>query len=134
MTIPAGFAELEHALVNPIMASAADNDVTEGVYGVMQQFFVTKAAAFSYLLFVLLYVPCVSTVAVMAREINRFWTIFSVVWSTAIAYGLAVMFYQFATFAEHPAMSLRWSAAVVAVFLASMIFMRLKAGEVKHAA
>lgn len=124
MTIPHNLMELPSALGNPILASAPDHSVNAGVYGEMYQRFNGQAGAFAYLLFVLLYVPCVSTAAVMLRELNRRWTIFSVVWSFALAYGVAVVFYQAATFYQHPNSSLAWLIGIVGVFLATVFVMR----------
>lgn len=67
------------------------NDVT------MIQSFGSQIAAYSYLLFTLLYFPCVSVVAAISKELNFKWAMFSVFWSTGIAYILAAIFYQVAT-------------------------------------
>jgi ferrous iron transport protein B len=75
--------------------------------------FGSRAAAFAYLLFVLLYFPCVSVVATMARELNRSWAFFSVLWTTGIAYITAVLFYQCAIFPENPLASSAWILGMV---------------------
>ena len=41
-----------------------------GAMGVMDQKFGSAAAAYSYLIFVLLYVPCISVMGAIAREIK----------------------------------------------------------------
>jgi ferrous iron transport protein B len=56
--------------------------------------FGSNVAAFSYLLFVLLYFPCISVVVVIAKELNRYWATLSVLWSTGLAYVISVVFYQ----------------------------------------
>jgi ferrous iron transport protein B len=88
------------------------------VYGLMAQQFAGGVGAFAYLLFVLLYFPCVSTMAAMTRELHRGWAVFSMCWSTGIAYIVAVVFYQAATFVEHPVASASWIAGLLAVFFA----------------
>ncbi len=80
----------------------------EGALGMMVERFGSTAAAFSYLLFVLLYFPCISVVATITRELNRSWAAFSVVWTTGIAYVTAVIFYQCATINEHPISGMTW--------------------------
>ncbi|WP_339051740.1 ferrous iron transport protein B [Candidatus Lariskella endosymbiont of Epinotia ramella] len=60
----------------------------------IREAFGSKATAFAYMLFILLYFPCVSVFAVIANEIGLKWAILSSVWSTAIAYIIAVSFYQ----------------------------------------
>ncbi len=54
-----------------------------------------KANAASLLVFVLLYAPCVVTVAAMKTETGGWrWPLFSLVYSTVLAYALAVAVYQ----------------------------------------
>tara|TARA_R110000868_G_scaffold380784_2_gene646989 strand:+ start:332 stop:2614 length:2283 start_codon:yes stop_codon:yes gene_type:complete len=125
-SVPENLARLPEALSNPIMASAAPHDVNQGVYGVMYQHFDGRIGAFAYLLFLLLYFPCVSTMAVMRREIHKSWATFSMVWTTGLAYGVATMFYQGATVMRHPTSSISWIAGIIAVFTSVIIFMRLK--------
>lgn len=83
-------------------------------YVAMGQYFQSGAAAFAYLIFVLLYVPCISTMSAIRQETNRYWMGLSVSWSLIIAYTMAVLFYQCATFWSHPMMTAIW---ILAVFL-----------------
>lgn len=57
--------------------------------------FASPHAAMSYLIFVLLYFPCVSVTSTIAQESRRFWAVFSAVWSTSIAYIAAMLYYQY---------------------------------------
>jgi ferrous iron transport protein B len=51
--------------------------------------------AFSLMIFVMLYAPCIVTVAVIWRESGSWkWALFSTAYSTAIAFALAVSVYQ----------------------------------------
>ena len=115
---------LGDALFNPIVANAASTEVSQGVYGVMSQRFGSATAAFAYLLFVLLYVPCVSTVAVTVRELNRAWAWFSVLWSTGCAYAVAVLFYQVASWQAHPSQTLCWIIGLLAVLAMLFVWLR----------
>jgi len=54
----------------------------------------TPLTAIAFLVFVLLYVPCVAAVAAMAREIGWKWTAFQAVYSTSIAWMAAFIVYQ----------------------------------------
>lgn len=65
------------ALANPIEASKGDGEMTSGQMGVMADKFGSGIAAYSYLIFVLLYVPCVSVMGAVAREAGRGWMCFS---------------------------------------------------------
>lgn len=54
-------------------------------------------AAISYVLFNLLYTPCISTVVAFAKEVNWRWATLSVAWSITIAYTIATIFFQIST-------------------------------------
>lgn len=124
LSIPTNFAKLSGAFANPVLASAPIHDVSKGVYGQMAQRFNGKIAAFAYLLFVLLYVPCVSTVATIAKELGCSWAAFSVIWGTSLAYALATGFYQIATFAEHPLQTCLWVSGILLMLTMSLVLMR----------
>ena len=51
-------------------------------------------AAFALMIFVMVYAPCFVTVVVMAREASWRWALFSVAYTTALAYVLALGIYQ----------------------------------------
>jgi ferrous iron transport protein B len=112
-SIPHNLAGLGSALWNPVSASAADSQLSQPVYGMMAQRFDGQVGAYAYLLFVLLYIPCVSTMAVIRQEANRFlmWT--SIIWSFIIAYAVAVLFYQTANIIAHPQQSIVWIISVL---------------------
>lgn len=97
--------------------------------GVMVDRFGSKAAAFSYLLFVLLYFPCVSVVATIARELNRSWALFSVAWTTGIAYITAVLFYQCAILPENPWTSLLWVTGMCSVLVVAFYGVRKRMNQ-----
>lgn len=83
-------------------------------------------AAFSYLLFILLYVPCVATVGVIFRELGGFWATFSVVWSMTMAYGLAVVCFHVGSWAQHPLESSLWILGMIALTgTVYMLFVKL---------
>ncbi|WP_305910182.1 Fe(2+) transporter permease subunit FeoB [Methylomarinum sp. Ch1-1] len=71
-----------------------------------------QIGAFAYLLFVLLYFPCIATTAAAYKESGRGWALFMVVWASALAYLSATLFYQLATYTQHPASSTAWLAGI----------------------
>lgn len=132
-SIPENLSQLGSALWNPVLASAADSEVSKSVYGMMSQRFDGQAGAYAYLLFVLLYIPCVSTMAVIRQEANRqlMWT--SVIWSFVVAYAVAVVFYQLTQFFEHPQQSALWiSAMISSLFLVVVVFKYSGTNMEKH--
>ena len=54
----------------------------------------TPLSAYSFLVFVLLYVPCVATIGVIKEEIGWKWAIFTVIYTTIIAWFVAFLVYQ----------------------------------------
>lgn len=100
-------------LANPIEASKGDGEMSSGPMGVMSSKFGSEAAAYSYLIFVLLYIPCISVMGAIARESSRGWMTFSVLWGLNIAYSLSTLYYQSVTFSEHPQFSLVCILAVI---------------------
>ncbi|WP_114193017.1 Fe(2+) transporter permease subunit FeoB [Edaphovirga cremea] len=102
-------------LSNPIEASKGDGEMAVGSMGVMSSKFGSAVSAYSYLIFVLLYVPCVSVMGAIARETSRGWMTFSIAWGLNVAYSLATLFYQIASFGQHPQSSIMIIAIVLIV-------------------
>lgn len=128
-TIPDKAAGLADALVDPLGLSlteiddvesmAANQEVSTQLFGILQDKFKGGVAAYAYLLFVLLYFPCVTVVGTIAKETGKQWAVFSASYSTGIAYLIASCFYQAATFGQRPVFATIWlavSALVLFVF------------------
>ncbi len=126
MSIPQNLSQLGSSLGNPVLAKAPVHTLSQGVYGLMYQRFDGQVGAIAYLLFVLLYFPCISTTAAMLREVSRAWTWFSVCWSTGIAYCVAVLFYQIATWVQHPLVSCSWVAGITGLLFITIVSAREK--------
>ncbi len=127
LSVPQNLLSLGKSLENPILASAPIQQSKTSVFGVMYERFGGQIAAFSYLLFVLLYVPCISATAAMVRELNKRWALFSAFWTTGVAYGAAVIFYQSATLTEHVGSSLAWIGGISLAFAFILVLMRRNA-------
>ena len=54
----------------------------------------TPLTAYSFMVFTLIYTPCLATLSVMKREIGLKWTIFNVIYSLTIAWVFATLIYQ----------------------------------------
>ncbi len=78
-----------------------------------------NAGAFAYLLFVLIYSPCVAAMAAIQRETGWKWMAFSVGYLTILAWTLSTLFYQIVTFTVHPVESAAWIGAIL---LAGILF------------
>lgn len=103
-SIPANLEGLGALLLDPlgldlgdtsdVAAQAEAQAIEVGTIGAMQAAFNGQIGAFAYLLFILLYMPCVATIGVIYKEIGGFWAVFSATWSLVIAYATAVCVYQ----------------------------------------
>jgi ferrous iron transport protein B len=115
--------------VSDLDAAAEEQGVSTGTFGTMVRMFDGRIAAFSYLLFILLYFPCVAAIAAVYQETNIGWTLFAGAWTTGLAWMASVLFYQVATFGRHPGSSLAWIIGLVAVFAAVIIVMGRLGGQ-----
>ncbi|MFI3121235.1 MAG: Fe(2+) transporter permease subunit FeoB [Methylococcaceae bacterium] len=107
--------------VNDIAAAADEQEVNADTFAAMQQSFDGKAGAFAYLLFILLYAPCIAATAAIYRETNMNWTLFVLFWTTGIAYMTATIFYQAMTYSRHPDYSLVWISGLIIAFSAVLL-------------
>ncbi len=114
-------------------AAASEQQVEITTIQAMRGLFHGELGAFSYLLFILLYMPCVATIGVIYKEIGAGWAVFSTAWSVAIAYGAAVLCYQIGSFAAHPTSSTLWIVVVAsltcAAFFGLLVFGRRHMGK-----
>ncbi|MEW8266113.1 MAG: Fe(2+) transporter permease subunit FeoB [Candidatus Thiodiazotropha sp.] len=127
-TLPENLLGVKDLLTDPLAmdvgdissaaAAAEAQEVNVGVFGAMAARFDGRAGAFAYLLFILLYSPCVATIGAIRREAGPRWAGFVVAWSTGIAFIAASLFYQSATYADHPQSALGWIISLTLLLLA----------------
>ena len=133
-TIPENLVGVADTVIDPLGLSVGDvstiesaaeaQEVSVGTFGAMTQLFDGKIGAFAYLLFILLYFPCVAAIAAVYRETDLKWTAFVGAWTTGLAYMASVLFYQIATIGRHPITSSIWVAVLFAHFLIAIWVMR----------
>lgn len=138
-TVPENFSAIGDMLFDPlgldvgdisnIDAAAEAQEVSRGTFGEMVERFDGQAGAFSYLLFILLYFPCVATIGAIVRETGRSWAGFVALWTTGVAYFSATAFYQLATFAQHPLSSATYLALIAVLFALVIVILRRKGEE-----
>jgi len=128
LSIPENLVQLGRA--------APTEALSQSVYGVMYEHFDGKAGAYAYLLFILLYIPCVSTMAAIRQEASKKLMWFSITWSFIVAYATATTFYQLATMTLHPLQTLQYLIAVVMVIGLMLMVIRLASQSMggRHAA
>lgn len=105
-------------------SAAKELEVNTGTFGSMATLFGGQAAAFSYLLFILLYFPCSAAIAAVYRETNLKWTIFAGSWTTGVAYMTATFFYQAVNIWTSPVRSLFWIGCEAVICV--LIFLTLR--------
>ncbi len=81
---------------------ADEQDVQLETLTNMAASFGSQLAAFSYLVFILLYAPCVAVLGAIVREAGWHWAGLVFGWSTSLAYFTAATIFQIGTFSEHP--------------------------------
>jgi ferrous iron transport protein B len=129
-TIPANLGDVTDTILDPlginigdvsnVESAAEEQEVSTGTFGAMVARFDGQIGAFAYLLFILLYFPCVAATAAIYRETNMAWTIFVAAWTTGLAYMFATVFYQLGTFAQHPMASIAWTVGLLSLFAISV--------------
>jgi ferrous iron transport protein B len=134
-SIPENLADLTNQLLDPLgmsimndtgdlKASAETQEVSYTTFGQMATRFGSNTAAIAFLLFVLLYFPCVSATAAVYRETNLGWTIFVACWTTGLAYWVAVFYYQSMTLNQHPGSAIAWLISLTFVMGGVIIGMK----------
>jgi len=133
-TVPANLAELGRSLADPLglgvgdlsdrTSVSAEQGVQAGTFGAMEARFDGRAGAFAYLLFVLLYFPCVATIAAIVRETGSAWAAFVAAWTTGIAFITASFFYQAATFSRDPVAASLWMGGLLLVLAGVILGLR----------
>ncbi len=129
--IPAGFEGFGQSLLDPLGLASAVDEVSEvedrGKYATMVDHFGEHGpqAAFAYLLFILIYAPCVAALAAIAREIGLRWMLFAVTYLTVLAWVVSTIYFQLATFSAHPASSAGWIGLCVAMLVGAYVGLRI---------
>jgi ferrous iron transport protein B len=125
LSIKDNFSALSQSVVDPLGFAAVGDDleaqeVSTNTANKMQEYFDGKIGAFAYLLFILLYFPCVAAFGAMKKEIGFRWAFTGALWATTLAYCVATIFYQVANIFVNPALSLIYiiiSLVVIGLFV-----------------
>jgi ferrous iron transport protein B len=113
--IPQGFEGFWDGVKDPLGLGGALDEMeeaeTEGLSVIVQRFGEHgKEAAFAYLLFILIYAPCVAALAAIYREIGMRWMLLALTYLTLLAWVVATAYYQLAIFRVNPSASAGWIA------------------------
>ncbi len=99
VSVPANLVEVFTSIANPLGVKAAIEESegagNEGAYKTMQAHFnLGRFQVLAYLLFILLYVPCLAAMGTAFRELGRFYGTLMMVFQTVIGWSLSVLFFQ----------------------------------------
>ncbi|MBT3191359.1 MAG: Fe(2+) transporter permease subunit FeoB [Verrucomicrobia bacterium] len=114
--IPAGFSAL--------IFRTEEEGATQSPRIGMRNAFGSTASVVAYLLFVLLYCPCLAVVGAVYGETNLRWATFTVGYLTLLAWVVATLFYQVATFAAHPESAALWISVCLGIMAAGVVGLR----------
>jgi len=103
---------------------AQEQEVDLSTYSIMQSAFVGKLGAFSYLLFILLYTPCVAAMGAIKNEVGSRWAGFAAVWSFVLAYCAATLCFQIGNLTTAPIYSMTAITAVLSTLF--LVYLWLK--------
>ncbi|OHU90202.1 MULTISPECIES: ferrous iron transport protein B [Pseudoalteromonas] len=119
-TIPSNFIDLLSNLGDPLGLGALDETDanSNALLTQMASQFNGQLGAFSYLVLILLYTPCVAVLGAVKRESGARWMWLVIGWTTSLAYILSTSIYQIANFAQQPLFASVWLLAMAAITLA----------------
>ncbi|SMF23013.1 ferrous iron transport protein B [Alteromonadaceae bacterium Bs31] len=125
------------ALSDPLGISSAQHEAEASKphsYATMLQLFPSAWGAFCYLVFILLYAPCVATIGVMQREAGHVWLGYSVIWSLFLSYWLASLLWHLSLIAKAPASAITWIVVSSALLYGTYRFIitHMKRGVAEH--
>jgi ferrous iron transport protein B len=109
--------------VSDMAAVAEEQEVNGSTLTNMASLFSGPFAAFCYLVFILLYAPCVAVLGAVNKEAGWRWTLLIFSWCTGLAYITATVIYQIGTFSVNPLFSSIWITAmltILAVFILNL--------------
>lgn len=142
-TIPANLSGIGDELADPVGIGVGDvknldnvaneQEVDRNIFDVLQSAFDGTLGAFSYLLFILLYSPCVSALGATFKETGAKWTGFTVLWTTFLAYSIATMCYQFGQISTNPFGALTWIGFFVGLHILVFWFLKLQGKRISIA-
>ncbi len=106
--------------------SALTQGIQSSSFDAMNHFFPSAWAAFCYLVFILLYAPCVATLGVMQKEAGSGWLQFSIAWSLLLSYWLASNLWHLSLLIEAPIKSFGWMVISTLVLIFSYRLIRYR--------
>lgn len=137
-TIPVNLSALVNKASDPIGLNvgnledlnsvSAEQGVPVDTFSVMRNVFPSQSAVVAYLLFILLYTPCVAALGAVYRETSLRWTLFVGGWTFLLGYGVATLYYQLSFLKEQPVVALSWVMMIAVVMTGVFAVMKRVGG------
>lgn len=106
--LQAAFAEIPDGFVAMFGGAAEEGEEGSQVAGAMREGFGSTVAVIAYLLFVLIYCPCLAVVGAIYQESGLRWAVFSTMYLTVLAWVVATLFFQFSRLPVYPLQAGGW--------------------------
>tara|TARA_B110000459_G_C16497663_1_gene441892 strand:- start:2 stop:1078 length:1077 start_codon:yes stop_codon:yes gene_type:complete len=103
--------------VSDLEAVTQEQGVKDTTLTNMATLFNSPFSAFCYLVFVLLYAPCVAVLGAVNKEAGWKWTLLVFSWCTGLAYITATVIYQIGVFRVDPVFSSLWITAMLTILI-----------------
>ncbi|MDE1462894.1 Fe(2+) transporter permease subunit FeoB [Spartinivicinus poritis] len=139
LTIPINLVSLADGLDDPLgmnigettnkEIAAEEQAIAAETFSTIHHLFGSPHAAFAYVLFILLYTPCLATLGAIFREANTSWMWLVAGWTLAVAYTTATVYYQIATFAEHPHYSIGWLVTLTSLWIVVLMLLKRRVNK-----
>ncbi|WP_196137921.1 Fe(2+) transporter permease subunit FeoB [Aliikangiella sp. G2MR2-5] len=133
-TVPDNLSEIPNTWSDPVGIGEADvksldevaqsQEIHRGLFELLQSSFDGTLGAFSFLLFILLYSPCVSALGATMKETGSRWTLFIVLWSTFLAYSLSTIVYQAGQLMKTPVSASLWIGFFITLHLLNIYMLK----------
>jgi ferrous iron transport protein B len=107
-----------------IDAVAEEQAVDTSIFGNLKAQFVSGHAAFAYLIFILLYTPCVAAMGAYVKEFGRKYALFIASWTMLLAYTGAALYHNVMHIHVHPSTSIFWIVTVFMIWLATYFLLK----------
>lgn len=126
ISIPVNFVNSISGIFDPLGVSEIGS-VSDGATLIARYFDKGRWQAYSYLIFILLYFPCLAAIGTIMREVGVFTGGMLVTGSSVVAWAIATIFYQMTV-----GQSLLWITNAILILLLLYIFLLLLGKKSKH--
>ncbi|PJC87630.1 ferrous iron transporter B [Vibrio sp. HA2012] len=109
---------------------AEEQGVDISIFGNLKAHFVSAHAAFAYLIFILLYTPCVAAMGAYVKDFGDKFAAFIAGYTMLLAYTGAAFYHNLMHFSIHPVTSAVWMVVVLGIWSGTYLYLK-KQGQKK---